>query len=72
MVTWFISDRTVSFSIQSATSNDFVSLAVTPATAVWLSLQIVISVTNLFLGQLVTQSSIAATLPERLVASCPS
>ncbi len=57
MVTWFTSDRTVSFSIQSATSSDFVPLAVRAATAAWLSVQIVQS----FSGQLVAQFNIAAT-----------
>ncbi len=62
MVTWFTSDRTVSFSIQSAASSDFVPLVVRAATAAWLSVQIVIySFTSLFLRQLVTQSSIATT-----------
>ncbi len=34
MVTWFTSDRTVSFSIHSATSCDFVPLAARAATCV--------------------------------------
>ncbi len=41
MVTWFISDRTASFSIQSATSSDFVPLAARVAIADWLLVQIV-------------------------------
>ncbi len=47
MVTWFTSDRTVSFSIQSATSIDFIQLAARAATAVWLSVQIVICLCTL-------------------------
>ncbi len=63
MVTWFNSDRTISFSIQSATSSDFAPLATRAGTADWLSVQIVIcSFTGLFLRQLATQSSIAANL----------
>ncbi len=48
--------------MQSATSSDFVPLATRGATAGGLSVQTVIcSFTNLFLRQLVTQCSIAAT-----------
>ncbi len=73
MVTWFTSDRTVSFSIQSAASSDFVSLAARAATAAWLSVLIVIcSFISLFLRQLITQSSIATTSAWKTVASCPS
>ncbi len=62
MVSWFTSDSTVSFSVQSATSKEFLPLAARAATAAWLSVQIVIcSFTGLFLRQLVTQSSIVAT-----------
>ncbi len=50
MVTQFTSDRVVIFSIQSATSNDFVPLAARAANATWLSVQIIIcSFTSLFL-----------------------
>ncbi len=42
MVTWFTSDRTVSFSIQSDTSSDSVPLAARAATGAWLSMQIMI------------------------------
>ncbi len=70
--TWFTSDRTVSFSIQSATSSDFVPLAARPATAAWLSVQIVIcSFTSLFRRQLVTQSSVTATSAWKAVAFWP-
>ncbi len=41
MVIWFTSDRTVRFSIQSTSSSEFVPLAARVATAVWLSVQIV-------------------------------
>ncbi len=62
VVTWFTSDNAVSFFKPSATSSDFVPLALKAATATWLSVQIVVrSSTNLFLRQLVTQSSIATT-----------
>ncbi len=72
MVTWFTSDSAVSFSIQSATSRDFVPFALRAATATWLSVQIVIcSFTYLFLRQLVIQPSIAATSAWKAVASCP-
>ncbi len=73
IVTWFTADRTINFCIQSATSSDFVPLAATAETTAWLSVQIVIcSFTNLFLRQLVTQTSIAATSAWKAVASCPS
>ncbi len=53
--------------------SDFVPLAARAAAAAWLSMQIVIcSFTSLFLKQLVTQSSIAATFAWKAVASCPS
>ncbi len=62
MVTRFTSDRIVSFSVQSATSSDFVPLAARATTAAWLSVQIMIcSFTSLFLRRLVTQSRIATT-----------
>ncbi len=73
MVTWFSSNSAVSFSIQSATSSDLVLFTGRDATAALLSAQIVIgSVTSLFLGQLVTQSSIAAgsAWTDVAVASC--
>ncbi len=73
MVTWFTSDSTVSFFIQSATSNDFVQLALRVATATCLSKQIVVcSFTSLFLRQLVAQSSIVTTPAWKAVAFCPS
>ncbi len=70
MVTWFTSDRTVNFSIQFATSSDFVPLAARAATVAWLSVQIMISFTNLFFRQLVTQSRIATTSAWKAVGSC--
>ncbi len=73
MITWFTSDRTVNFSIQTVTSSDFVALAARAATAAWLSEQIVIcSLASLFRRQLVTQSCIAATSARKAVASCYS
>ncbi len=73
MVTWFTSDRTVSFSIQSTTSSDFVPLVARAATAAWLLVQIVnCSFTSLFIRQLVTQSSIATTSAWKAVVSYPS
>ncbi len=73
MVTWFTSDSAVSFSIQSATSSNFISVTPKAATAAWPPVHIVIcSFTGIFLRQLVTRSSIAATFTWRAVASCPS
>ncbi len=59
--------------MQSATSSDFVPLAARTATATWPSVQFVIcSFASLFLRQLVTQSSIAATCACKAVVSYPS
>ncbi len=73
LVTWFTSDRTVSFSMQSVTSSDFVPLAARVATAAWLSVQIVICpFAILFFRQIVTQSCTAATFTLKAVAFCPN
>ncbi len=70
MVAWFTSDSAVRFSMQSATSRDFVPLAPRAEITTWLSVQIEIcSFTSLFLRQLVTESSIATTSACKAVAS---